>query len=220
MRARSRGLRHPALGLLALFPLLWNGSSATSAPAPADSSGRNLVVLVFRDSPTQGLEITGGLLGVPDSTGRFPSTIMRYDPVTGNHAPPGSAADGCLVFADLRPGAYRVALIHLRESGAVHRFLTQKAPRRFEEACRVYCDSLPALTFSVGAGEIRFLGRLTRRLRPSLDSGELWQSSFEWSPGDEYRTLKGLMKRKDMAGWKDLLQRRVAGIDSTRRKSS
>ena len=197
-------------------------ATATAAPrvkpAPAASvlpdSLRNLVAIEFRDSPTQGLVVVGGMLAVPDSSGRFPGEILRYQPAARNPGARGQGAGDCLVFTDLEPGTYRLALVDMQEAGAVHKFITQKAPERFEETCRVYADSIPALTFVVGPGEARYLGRLTRRLRPSLTAAELWQTSFEWGPGDERRGLGELMKRKNLAPWRAAIARRLASIDT------
>jgi hypothetical protein len=187
-------------------------------PAPSASilsdSTRSLVALEFRDSPTQGLVVTGGMLAVPDSSGRFPAEILRYQPRVSNPGARGQGAGDCLVFTDLEPGTYRVALVALEEAGAVHKFLTKKAPERYEETCRVYADSLPALTFVVRPGESHYLGRLIRRLRPSLQTDVLWQTSYEWDPGDERRALGELMKHKSLAPWRAAIARRLAQVDS------
>ena len=177
-------------------------------------STRNLVALEFRDSPTQGMVVSGGMLAVPDSSGRFPANILRYQPAVSNPGARGQGVGDCLVFTDLEPGTYRLALVDLSEAGAVHKFITKKAPERYEETCRVYGDSIPALTFVVRSGEVHYLGRLVRRLRPSLKTDELWQTSFEWSAGDERRALGELMKRKGLEPWRVAIVRRLACIDT------
>lgn len=178
-------------------------------------SARNVVAIEFRDSPTQGLVVIGGMLAVPDSSGRFPAEIRRYQPTARNPGARGQGAGDCLVFTDLEPGTYRLALIDLEEAGNVHKFITKKAPERFAETCRVYADSIPALTFTVRPGEVVYLGRLIRRTRPSLMTDDLWKTSFEWNAGDERRGLGELVKRKRLAPWHAGIARRIARIDTT-----
>ena len=201
-----------AAGLLA--PVLAPAAAAPRTPpgivSALPDSARNLVVLEFRDSPTQGLIVTGGMLAVPDSAGRFGPEIARYQPDRPNAGGRGFGDGDRLVFTDLQPGTYRLALVDLVESKAVHRFITKQAPERFSETCRVYADSIPALTFSVRAGEAKHLGRLIRRTRPALGGAELWQTSYGWEAVDERRAFEELMKRKRVAAWRELIARHLA----------
>ena len=182
--------------------------------AAADSSARNLVAVEFRESPSSGLGVAGGLLGVPDSAGHFPASYRRFDPVTGQSAPPGSAAGNMLVFTDLRPGAYRVALILLEQSATFRRLFPKEASQLAGDRCLVYGDTASALTFVAADGDIHYLGRMTRNTRPALGSSEMWQVSLEWSPGDERKAWKDLLKRHDLMPWRDLMQRRLVALDS------
>ncbi len=203
-----------ALATLVLAATAHAADGAVGTRAVGDSSAHNLIVIEFRESPTSDLAVSGGLLGVPDSTGGFPASYRRFDPVTGQSAPPGRpAGSGVLVFTDLHPGTYRVALILLEESRTFRRFFPKEASRLEGDHCLVYGDTASALTFTVGHGEIEYLGRVTRRTRPSLGSGELWQATIEWTPGDERRTLRALLKRKDLASWHELLRRRLSAVE-------
>jgi len=220
---RAAAFRGAVLPVLAAALVMGLAACAAAAPRkgavpPASilpDSSRNLVVIEFRDSPTQGMIVTGGMLAVPDSGGRFGSEIVRYQPGPRNPGARGFGDGDRLVFTDLEPGTYRLALIDLEESGTVHRFITKQAAESFNETCRVYSDSIPALTFSLGHGEARHLGRLVRRLRPALGGAELWQTSFDWEAVDERRSLRDLMKRKRLAPWRDLMGRRLAALNST-----
>ena len=196
---------------------------AGSAPRKTEPAGpvsvlpdslRNLVVIEFRDSPTQGLVVKGGMLAVPDSGGRFGPNIIRYQPGPRNPGARGFGDGDRVVFTDLEPGTYRLALVDLEESGTVHRFITKKSTERFAESCRVYTDSIPALTFSLRAGQVRHLGRLVRRLRPAPSGADLLLTSFAWEAVDELRSVRDLMKRKRLAPWHGLMGRHLAALDS------
>jgi hypothetical protein len=185
-------------------------SAASAEPIPPI---HNLAMIEFVESPPTGLVISGGLLGVPDSSGVFPTPYRRFDPTTGNHADPGRVDGDALVFANLRPGTYRLAMVFLTESRLASRVLP-KHRERLEDHCLVYADSLPALTFTIGDGECRYLGRVVRRSLPSLagDDG-LWKTTLEWSAGDERKVLKSLEKRKDMKSWRELLEAHRVALD-------
>jgi hypothetical protein len=201
--------------LAALLAAALPPGSALSAPA--DSSARNLVAIEFVESPPSGLVVTGGLLGVPDSSGRFPEVYQRYDPVTGQGAKPGQAFGDVLVFTDLAPGTYRVALVFLGESRLARR-LYPKDRQPLEDRCLVYGDSITGLSFTIGPGEARYLGRLTRRSRPTLDDKhELWDVQVQWAPGDERKVLKGLLKRKPLAPWRPWLAARAETLGTGKR---
>lgn len=188
-----------------------------ASAAPADSSARNLVAIEFVESPPSGLVVTGGLLGVPDSSGRFPETYQRYDPVTGQGAQPGQAFGDVLVFTDLAPGTYRLALVFLGESRLARR-LYPKDRQPLEDRCLVYGDSIAALTFMIGEGQALYLGRLTRRSRPTLGStDELWDIQVGWGPGDERKVLKELLKRKPLAPWRPGLAARAESLGTGKR---
>ena len=211
----------PALMTVALVAGL--AACAGSAPRKTEPTGpqsllpdsaRNLVAIEFRDSPTQGLVVKGGMLAVPDTSGRFGPDIVRYQPASRNPGARGFGDGDRVVFTDLEPGIYRLALVDLEESGTVHRFITKKSPERFSESCRVYTDSIPALTFSLRAGQVRHLGRLVRRLRPAPSGADLLLTSFAWEAVDELRSVRDLMKRKRLAPWHGLMGRHLAALDS------
>jgi hypothetical protein len=223
-RARGRPSRVSALVALALAASLGaaaepsrpdTGGAPGARPAAPDSSAHNLVVVEFRESPSSGLEVAGGFLGVPDSSGRFPASYRRFDPVTGQNAPPGTTFGNLLAFTDLGPGTYRVALILLEQSPTFRRLFPKEASQLTGDRCLVYADTLPALTFLTGDGDIRYLGRITRNTRPALGTTEMWEVSLEWSPGDERKAWKTLLKRRDLTPWRDLMERRLAALDST-----
>jgi hypothetical protein len=198
----SARLAAPILALAAVAG--WAGSARSVPSAPPDSA-HNVVAIEFLDSPASGFAVSGGLLGVPDSAGHFPERYQRSDPVTGRLARPGRGAGDLLVFTDLEPGTYRVALVFLGESKLAKEFLP-KDKTLTEDLCMVYGDTLSHLTFTVANGQALFLGRVTRHTRPSFDDkNELWRSWVEWSAGDEGKALQSLVKRKDMAPWKGLL---------------
>jgi hypothetical protein len=192
---------------------------AAPSPAPADSV-RNLVAIEFVESPTSGFAVTGGLLGVPDSAGRFPERYQRFDPVTGRMAFPGRAAGGdLLVFTNLAPGSYRVAMVFLGESKLAQKLL--KGGSFPDDRCLVYGDTLSQLTFSVSDRQALYLGKLTRHTRPSLDDkNELWRSWIDWSAGDERRALQSLAKRKELTAWKDLVTAQLEILEKSRGVSS
>lgn len=201
---------------LAVLPCLWGVTVSHAAPIPPI---RNLAMIEFVDSPPTGLKVSGGLLGVPDSAGVFPMPYKRFDPVSGNFADPGRVAGDALVFTNLRPGSYRLALVFLTESRIASKLLP-KHGEKFEDRCMVYSDTIPELTFTIADQEVRYLGRVIRRVLPSL-AGEpegLWKSWIDWTPGDERRVVKSLVKRKDMAQWQELIGARLAILDSTSAK--
>jgi len=187
--------------------LTGSGGSTVLTVAPGGPSA--IVVLDY------GREVGGTpYLGVADSSGSFPVPYKRFDPVTGNFADPGRVAGDALVFANLRPGRYRLALVFLHESRIATKLLP-KHKEKFEDRCMVYSDSLPDLTFTIADGEVRYVGRVIRRVLPTLNQEDLWKTRVEWTPGDEQRALKSLGKRKDMAPWRELLLARLAMLDSS-----
>lgn len=188
--------------------------SVPLASAGAGHAAHSLVAIEFHEWPPSELSVSGGFLGVPDSAGRFPKNFRRFDPTSGQTATPGSGAGNLLVFTDVKPGTYRAALILLDQSRTMRRLLGPRGLGPTEDVCLVYGDTASALTFTVGARELRFLGRITRRTLPSLDSTEVWRSTTEWSPGDEARAVKTLLKRKQFTAWRDLLASRAAALDS------
>jgi hypothetical protein len=195
-------------------------SVAFAAPGERGSAGaksHNLVAIEFREWPPSELAVAGGFLGVPDSLGVFPPSFQRSDARSGAFAAPGAGAGNLLVFTDLRPGTYRVALFLLEQSRLFRKLLSKKIPNT-EDRCLVYPDSIPALTFQVGEGDLTYLGCVVRKTRATLDSSEVWTSWNEWAPGNEGKAWKSLAKRKPFAEWRDLLDRRAAVLDSTTRK--
>jgi hypothetical protein len=197
--------------------------SPSATPAPPDSAAdsvHNLVAIEFVESPTSGFAVTGGLLGVPDSAGRFPERYQRFDPVTGRMTFPGRAAGGdLLVFTNLTPGSYRVAMVFLGESRLAKKLL--KGDSFPDDRCLVYGDTLSQLTFTVSDRQALYLGKLTRHTRPSLDDkNELWRSWIDWSAGDERRALQSLAKRKDLTAWKDLVTAQLEILEKSRGVSS
>jgi hypothetical protein len=205
-------LRITTLALTALLVPGLPSSRTGAAPVP---NLCNLAAIEFVDSPPTGLVVSGGLLGVPDSAGVFPVPYRRFDPNTTQGADPGRTAGDALVFANLRPGTYRLAMVFLHESRLASKVLP-KHGERLEDHCLVYADSLAPLTFTIRDGEFYYLGRLVRRMLPSLsDQQDLWKTTLEWSKGDERKVVKSLSKRKDMASWRDLLTARLATLDSS-----
>jgi hypothetical protein len=201
---------------LAVSLVVAGPASQTPAPsAAAADSARNLVAIEFVESPTSGFTVTGGLLGVPDSAGNFPERYQRFDPVTGHMAFPGRPAGDLLVFTNLAPGSYRVAMVFLGESKLAKRlFKGESFP---EDRCLVYGDTLSQLTFTVNDRQALYLGRLTRHTSPSLDDkNELWRSWIGWSAGDERKALQSLAKRKDLVAWKDLVSAQIETLDKSR----
>ena len=173
----------------------------------------NLAALEFVDAPPTGLVVNGGLLGVTDSSGAFPTPYRRFDPTTGNIADPARTAGDALVFTNLRPGRYRLAMVFLSESKLASRVLPKRR-EKLEDQVLVYGDSLESLTFTMADGEFRYLGRVVRRSRPDLDSKEqLWASRLEWVAGDERKVVKSLARKKELAAWRDLLDARMAALD-------
>ena len=151
------GLRSPRARRRLVQGILWlafilslsiisNGSRADPIPLI-----HNLALIEFVESPPTGMTVSGGLLGVPDSSGAFPTPYRRFDPVTGNFADPGRVAGDVLVFANLRPGTYRLALVFLNESKFASRILPKHGDK-FEDRCMVYSDSIPNFTFTIAEG--------------------------------------------------------------------
>ncbi|TMQ72956.1 MAG: hypothetical protein E6K80_01340 [Candidatus Eisenbacteria bacterium] len=198
-----------ALGIAAL------GAPSQAAPVPPI---HDLAVIEFVESPPTGLVVSGGLLGVPDSSGVFPARYQRYDLPTGNSADPGHVAGDALVFTNLRPGTYRLAMVFLSESRLAAKVLPKNASK-LEDRCTIYGDSIPALTFRIADGECRYLGRIVRRSLPSLEGEDgIYKTTMEWSAGDERKVMKSLGKRKDMASWRGLVEGRLTVIDPTSRR--
>lgn len=200
----------PCLALAALA--LFLASRGGAAPKP-----HNLVAIEFREWPPSELAVAGGFLGVPDSLGRFPASFQRSDARSGAFAAPGAGAGNLLVFTDLAPGTYRVALFLLEQSKLFRKLLRSKVPATADR-CLVYSDSIPALTFTVADGDLAYLGSVVRKTKATLDSSEVWISWNEWTPGNEAKAWRALAKRKDFAGWRDLIDRRAAVLDSAGRK--
>lgn len=201
----SRWALAGAIGLVA---------QAVGAPLP---NVHNLVAIEFVESPPTGLVVSGGLLGVPDSTGGFPVPYRRFDAATGNFADPGRVAGDALLFTNLRPGTYRVAMVFLDESKLAGKLLP-KHKEKLEDHCLVYGDSIPELTFTVRDSQYLYLGRLVRRSMPTLSGAgdeALWNTRVFWSPGDELKVLKSQRKRKELEPWQELIEARLAVLDSS-----
>jgi hypothetical protein len=195
---------------LALAVLL--GARLHAAPIPPI---HDLAAIEFVDAPPTGLVVSGGLLGVTDSAGTFPTPYRRVDVPTGNFADPGRVAGDALVFTNLRPGRYRLAMVFLSESKLARRVLPNKGRKPIEDHCLVYGDSLESISFTIADGEFRYLGRVVRRSMPTLESQErLWRTGLEWVAGDERKVVKSLGKHKDLGPWRDLLEARQVAIDS------
>ncbi len=190
---------------------LWTGPGLEAEPLPPV---HDLAAIEFVESPPTGLVVSGGLLGVPDSAGVFPKTYMRFDPASEHQADPGRVAGDALVFTNLRPGTYRLAMVFLSESRLAKRVLPKRGAE-LEDQCSVYSDSLPALTFTIGDGECRYLGRVIRRSMPSLAGDGLWKTSLEWSAGDERKVLKSMSKRKDLSAWRSIVVSRLSTVESS-----
>jgi len=208
MNARRIGAGTMAAVTLVTSMALGHGDATAREP------GHNLVTIEFVEYPPTGLVVSGGLLGVPDSSGAFPDPYRRFDPATGNRADPGRAVGDALVFTNLRPGTYRLAMVFLEESKFASRVLP-KHGTRLADRCPVYGDSIPELTFSVGEGEFRYLGRVTRRSNPTLEGGSdgLWNTRLEWSHGDEVKVVRSMSKRKSLAAWRPLIAARLATLE-------
>src|SRR5439155_20031113 len=150
---------HASLAWLAALGIAALGAPGQAAPVPPI---HDLAVIEFVESPPTGLVVSGGLLGVPDSSGVFPARYQRYDLPTGNSADPGHVAGDALVFTNLRPGTYRLAMVFLSESRLAAKVLPKNGSK-LEDRCTIYGDSIPALTFRIADGECRYLGRIVRR---------------------------------------------------------
>jgi len=213
MSARREVLQAVVIGVTVLvaLSLAMNGRAAPLPPT------RNVAAIEFVDSPPTGLAVSGGLLGVTDSSGAFPVPYRRFDPGSGHFADPGRAVGDALVFTNLRPGTYRLALVFLAESKFATRLLP-KHGEKFVDRCMVYSDTIPELTFTITNGEVRYLGRVIRRVLPNLSGEDHCRSRIEWTAGDERRAVKSLSKHKDMAPWQELLGARQAVLDSTSAK--
>ena len=230
MRKPLRNLPRPAARRTSQAALLGVMLVATAAARPGSGradvpalAGRNravhdLVAIEFRDWPPSELGVSAGFLGVPDSTGSFPASFQRYDKVSGRTAAPGVGAGNLLVFTDLEPGTYRVALFLLEETKIFRKLLRSKMPVT-EDRCLVYGDTAAALTFTVRDGDVSYLGCVVRKMRATLDStASVWDSRNEWQAGHEAKAWRSLAKRKAFAGWRDLLDRRTAVLEPTRKR--
>src|SRR5204862_6602963 len=110
----EKGSRSPARILCGTVAMLGLTTTCVAwADAPRANAAQSLVAIEFRDWPPSELGVSGGFLGVPDSSGRFPHNSQRFDKVTGQTAKQGIGAGNLLVFTDLQPGTYRVALFLL-----------------------------------------------------------------------------------------------------------
>jgi hypothetical protein len=205
----------------AIFAAVAAISLTASLTAAAVSAGadhhHDLVAIEFRDWPPSELGVSGGFLGVPDSSGRFPASFQRYDKGSGQNAPRGVGAGNLLVFTDLQPGTYRVALFLLEETKMFRKLLHSKMPTT-EDRCLVYGDTAAALTFTVRDGDVSYLGCVVRKMRAAVDSTDVWGSSNEWNAGNEAKAWRSLAKRKEFAGWRDLLDRRTAVLVPPRKR--
>ena len=211
----SRRQTRVLLGTLAMLGLATCVAFA-DAPRPAGTP-HSLVAIEFRDWPPSELGVSGGLLGVPDSSGRFPARYQRFDKISGQTAKQGVGAGNLLVFTDLQPGTYRVALFLLEESKMFKKLLKSKmAPT--EDRCMVYGDTAAALTFTVRDGDLSYLGCVVRKMISSTDSTQLWSSKNEWNAGNETKAWKSLAKRKEFADWRDLLDRRTEALEADHKR--
>jgi hypothetical protein len=189
------------------------------ADAPHPSAPHSLVAIEFRDWPPSELGVSGGFLGVPDSTGRFPVHSQRFDKVTGQTAKQGAGAGNFLVFTDLQPGTYRVALFLLEETKMFKKLLKSKLPPT-EDRCLVYGDTTAALTFTVKNGDLTYLGCVVRKMSSSADSSELFGSKNGWDAGNEAKAWKWLAKRKEFEAWRDLLDPRTEALEAERKRKT
>lgn len=190
--------------------------AVADAPRPAGTP-HSLVAIEFRDWPPSELGVSGGFLGVPDSSGRFPQSYQRSDKVSGQIAKQGVGAGNLLVFTDLQPGTYRVALFLLEETKMFKKLLKKKmAPT--EDRCMVYGDTARALTFTVRDGDLSYLGCVVRKMSSSTDSTQLWGSKTEWNAGNEVKAWKSLAKRKAFADWRDLLDPRTESLEAEHKR--
>ena len=200
--------------------LLATAALGASFGGAAAAPPHNLVAIEFKDSPPSELSVAGGFLGVPDSSGSFPESFRRYDDATGRSAPRGAGAGNLLVFTDLQPGTYRVALFLLEQSKMMRKLLGSKIPAT-EDRCLVYGDTAAALTFTIGDRALAYVGCVVRKTWASLDSSQVWSSRNEWNAGDEGKAWRSLLKRRDFAAWRDLLEPGAAaagGAVSRKRK--
>jgi hypothetical protein len=203
------------LGALAMLGL---ATCLAVADAPAETGpSHSLVAIDFRDWPPSELGVSGGFLGLPDSSGRFPASFQRYEKTSGRTAKRGIGAGNLLVFTDLEPGTYRVALFLLEETKMFKKLLKSKmAPT--DDRCLVYSDTAAALTFTVHDGDLSYLGCVVRKMTGSTDSTQLWGSKNEWNAGNEEKAWKSLAKRKEFAAWRDLLDRRAEALEAERKR--
>jgi hypothetical protein len=205
--------------VLALLALLGSAARwcAADAPNPAARGPHSLVAIEFRDWPPSELGVSGGFVGVPDSSGGFPASFQRYDQTTGRSAARGVGAGNLLVFTDLKPGTYRVALFLLEETKMFRKLLKDKMPTT-EDRCLVYGDTTQALTFTVKDGDVSYLGCVVRKMKAAVDSTEVWGSHNEWNAGNEAKAWKSLAKRKEFAAWRDLIEARAAALEPARKR--
>lgn len=203
-------------GTVAMLGLAATCVAVADAPRPAGTP-HSLVAIEFRDWPPSELGVSGGFLGVPDSSGRFPTSYQRSDKVSGQIAKQGVGAGNLLVFTDLQPGTYRVALFLLEETKMFKKLLKKKMPPT-EDRCMVYGDTARALTFTVRDGDLSYLGCVVRKMSSSADSTQLWGSKTEWNAGNEAKAWKSLAKRKAFADWRDLLDRRTESLEAEQKR--
>jgi len=202
-----------ALGLMTTCVAVADAPHATGGPS------HSLVAIEFRDWPPSELGVSGGFLGVPDSSGRFPVNYQRFDKVSGQVAKQGAGAGNLLVFTDLQPGTYRVALFLLEETKLFKKLLKSKLPPT-QDRCLVYGDTARALTFTVKGGDLAYLGCVVRKMSSSSDTTQLWGSKNEWNAGNETKAWKSLAKRKEFEAWRDLLDRRTETLEAERKRKS
>lgn len=208
-----------ALALLALASVLARWCAADVPHQSGGGGPHDLVAIEFRDWPPSELGVSVGFLGVPDSSGRFPASFQRYDKTSGQTAPPGVGAGNLLVFTDLKPGTYRVALFLLEETKMFRKLLKSKMPTT-EDRCLVYGDTAAALTFTVKDGGVSYLGCVVRKMKTAVDSTDVWGSHNEWTAGNEAKAWRSLAKRKEFAGWRDLIDARAALVEPARKRKS
>ena len=214
----EKGSRSSARVLCGTVAMLGLATTCVAlADAPRANAPHSLVAIEFRDWPPSELGVSGGFLGVPDSSGRFPHHSQRFDKVTGQTAKQGIGAGNLLVFTDLQPGTYRVALFLLEETKMFKKLLKSKmAPT--EDRCLVYGDTASALTFTVHDGDLSYLGCVVRKMSSSADSTELFGSKDVWNAGNETKAWKSLAKRKQFEPWRDLLDRRTEALEAERKR--
>lgn len=142
---------------------LLQGCTTVPPAFMGDPNKHGFVVVEGEAAITKQEAATKTLTGAPETSRRFAEiqevTLQSVERPT--HTVRGRNQSGLTWFSDLEPGTYRVKDIRLNDE-------------RGEETYQLPQDGLPetALSFSIGAGELRYLGyiEITQFIRQVVDS--------------------------------------------------